>query len=101
MSGSKAKPTKVRRKPDHCNDDHDEKLCFRCRLFHVMEELYPNGMEGEDTAVSILFCMAELSGMIMSQMDENDFKQFMVWTMKWRDAARRGMVEDGIGETRH
>ena len=99
MCGSKAKPTKKRIK--HNMEDHDEKLCFRCRLFKLMEELYPNGMEGEDSAMCIMFCFAEVTGMIMSQMDEDAFKQYMVWCMKWRNAAQRGMVEEGIGETRH
>jgi hypothetical protein len=100
MSGSKARPTK-KRENLHSVKDHDEKLCFRCRLFAVMEELFPNGIDGEDQAMSVLFCLSEITGMITSQLGEDEFKQYCMWAMKWRNAARRGMAEEGIGETRH
>lgn len=84
---------KKRRKIDL--DDHDPKICFRCRLYDLWKELK------KDTDPKFaLYSMGEACGSILSQLDTKDFMMFMI-------LVKRTMEEDSEfsfnkpKETRH
>lgn len=96
MSGSMAKPVKHKRKLNHNEEQqHDPKSCFRCRIFSVVEELRPLGMKDEEDAHGFLDVLAEMTGMMLAQLDADDFKIYMIHLMSWRDAACRALADEG------
>jgi hypothetical protein len=98
MSGSK---TKRKRKLNHNEEEqHDPKTCFRCRLFGVVAELRPLGMTSEDDAHEFLDVLAEATGMMLAQLDADDFKIYMMHLMSWREASCKALAEEG-GMTKH
>jgi hypothetical protein len=53
-----------------------EKNCFRCRLHNLVKELYPKGLDRDDTKFCLL-TFAEISGQILAEASPIDQMMFI------------------------
>jgi hypothetical protein len=95
--GSKTRP-KVEVKCD--SGEHDPHTCFRCRLYSLIEEEFHP--ETDAHAKALLFCMAEVAGMLLCQMEPQDTVSFMKFIFEWRDISAKSIAKElGLDATKH
>ena len=78
---------------------HDPQTCFRCRLFALAHELHPQGVT-DNEGRHALKAMAEVCGMILAQLPEQDKSLFMYHLVKNEHEARDSMEQEAEA-TRH
>lgn len=78
---------------------HNPDTCFHCRLFMLARELHPQGVTDREGRFAIL-AMAEVCGMILAQLPEQDKALFMYHLVKTEHGARETIEQEAM-ETRH
>ena len=82
---------------------HNEQTCFRCRLRALQNELHPDGITDDDGRYELM-CMAEISGILLAQLPDDDKRWYVHALMKYHNEARESMAEEERQEamqTRH
>ena len=76
--------------------EHDEKTCFRCRLYELWEEL-----RNHNDPEFILLAMAEASGSLLSQFEDDAKLAFMSMVMRTCHEDEQDDVEQSRRSTKH
>ena len=78
---------------------HNPLTCFRCRLFLLSRELHPKGVTDAEGRLALL-AMAEVCGIILAQLPEQDKAMFMYHLIK-NEHQTRDAIEQEAEATRH
>jgi hypothetical protein len=86
------------KKPIFGKHTHDEKTCFRCRLHELFDELKK---VPENDNKFMLMSLGEACAQLLSQVDEIDMMNFIMFiVMEYKDA-KEELVKEGMRETKH